>query len=145
MVLAILDRLGREQVSEILMLFPSPHTYCVEHLSLDFHMLIAGGRVVESPQDIIEHLVDRDSRVVPSVQNTACYRQFWLPRKLEKEQCLRDNVLYNFASVRLASTCNLKIERCREGGASMSSIGRGFPRGTLPVVATLPATGLRIW
>jgi hypothetical protein len=44
----------------------------VEHVTLDLSAVPAESRVVECLEQIVDNLVDRDARVLPSVQDAPC-------------------------------------------------------------------------
>lgn len=73
MVAAGFDRGGAEDVVErsAVGLIVDPFADCVEHVAMEFALLVTHGGVVESAEDVFHDFVDGDSWVLPSVENTA--------------------------------------------------------------------------
>lgn len=71
-VFTSLDRLGREKMRQLMLMGTLIHPLAnrLEHVSLYLYSVVAGCRVVESPEDVINDLVDGHSRVFPCVKNT---------------------------------------------------------------------------
>lgn len=92
----------------------SPLADCVEHLALDLDTLIADGGVVEGAENVVDNFVNRDTRVLPGVDDAAeiCVRksssEWVLP---ERWKDLRDNILKdrrgNPASTRVKDVCEV--------------------------------------
>lgn len=72
-ILTLLDRLGGEDGLELVALwvFVCPLLDCREHVSMELYVVVAKARMVEGSQDIISNFVDRDSRILPCVKDTA--------------------------------------------------------------------------
>lgn len=72
-VLARLDGLRPENLVQLVPvrgLF-GPLAHRVEHVALDLDGVVAQRRVVEGPQNIVDHLVNGDAWVLPRIQNSA--------------------------------------------------------------------------
>jgi hypothetical protein len=72
-VLTFFDRLGGEDGLELVALwvFVSPLLDRREHVSVELYVVVAKARMVESSQDIVGNFVDRHSRILPRVEDTA--------------------------------------------------------------------------
>lgn len=74
-VLALLDGLGREKVGKLVafgVLFcPLPNS--VKHVSVNLDTFVAGGRVMESADHIIDHFVYRNASVLPGIENATTW------------------------------------------------------------------------
>ena len=72
MVLSGFDRLGSQDVVQLMAagVLVSPLADRAEHVAMDLDTLIANGRMVECANEIIDHLIYRDARVFPSIENT---------------------------------------------------------------------------
>jgi len=72
-VVAILYGLGGEdgvqRVGVGLLFHPFPD--CVEHVAVDFEGFVAQGGVVKCAEDVVQYFVDGNTRVFPSVEDTA--------------------------------------------------------------------------
>lgn len=75
MVLASLDRLGREQVGQLVLesALICPLSHRLEHIPLDLDSLITSCWVVESPEDVINDLINRHTRIFPGIQNSPIF------------------------------------------------------------------------
>ena len=58
MVVAFLDGLGRKEIIVIIVSLPGPLQNGVVHHTLNLNALVAVGGMVESPEDVVNHLVD---------------------------------------------------------------------------------------
>lgn len=74
-VLAGPDGLGGQEVVELVrqrrLLRPPAHR--LEHFPLDLDIVVADGRVVERPQDVIDDFIDGDAGVLPSEEDTTIF------------------------------------------------------------------------
>jgi hypothetical protein len=72
-VLVVLDGLGREELVELVavrgLLRPLAHR--LEHVALDLDVLVAGRRVVEGTENVVDDFVDGDAGVLPGVDDAA--------------------------------------------------------------------------
>lgn len=50
-----------------------PLSHRLEHISLDLDSLIASCWVVESPEDVINNLINRHTRILPGIQNSPVF------------------------------------------------------------------------
>ena len=75
MVLALLYGVRRENTVQLvaLRMLICPLLHGLEHGALDFNVVIAQRRVVECPQNIIDYFVNRDIRMLPSIEDTTIY------------------------------------------------------------------------
>ena len=74
MVLVVLDGVGgKETAVELIPVLglSTPFSYRLKHVTLKGVMLIANGRVMEGTEHIVDHLVNRDTWVLPSVHDSA--------------------------------------------------------------------------
>jgi len=51
--------------------FPSPASDSLKHLALDLDAFVTDSGVMECPEDIVDNLVDGNSRILPGVENAA--------------------------------------------------------------------------
>lgn len=70
-VVAFLDFLGCEERLPVIMSIPSPLYNGVEHHTLNLNAVVAVSGMVEDPKDVINHLVDGHTGVLPSIDNSA--------------------------------------------------------------------------
>lgn len=72
-VLPILDRFGAEDMVKVVTswILINPFTDRVKHIPLNFDSLVTEGWVVESTKNIVNDFFDRNSRVFPSIENSA--------------------------------------------------------------------------
>lgn len=70
-VLALLDRLGPQELVELVALrvFVRPPLDCLEHVFLDLDALVAKGRMVECPEDVVHNLIYGNVGVLPRKEN----------------------------------------------------------------------------
>jgi len=71
-VAASLHRVRTEDMVQFVAfgVFVRPFADSGEHIAVDFYPLISNCRMVECPEDVIEHLVNRHTRVLPRIQHT---------------------------------------------------------------------------
>ena len=66
------DSLGGQETVEIMAVLGllSPLAHRVEHFTLDLDVVVPVCRVMESTKNIVDNLVNRDTRVLPGVEDT---------------------------------------------------------------------------
>lgn len=70
-VLALLHGLGREDIGELVTfgVLLCPLSDGFEHVAMNLKAFVAGSRVVESADDIVDDLVDWNTSILPSIEN----------------------------------------------------------------------------
>lgn len=58
-------------------LFVDPFSNSVEHVPMDLEVLVAERRVMKNTYNVIHHLINRYSRVLPSIENTTTTKLVW--------------------------------------------------------------------
>ena len=78
-VLALLDRLGPQELVELVTLRVRvrPHSDRLEHVFLDFDALVAKGRMMERPEDVVDNLVNGNVGVLPCKENAPRLVRVW--------------------------------------------------------------------
>lgn len=73
MVATSFDRLRSENMVEFVTprILVRPLANSREHITLDFCSLITNCRVMEGPEHVVKHLVNRYARILPCVQDTS--------------------------------------------------------------------------
>jgi hypothetical protein len=73
MVFASADGLRAQDAIDVVTsrVFVCPLPNSVKHIPLNLDTFIPNSWVVESPKNVIDHLVDGDARVIPSIENSA--------------------------------------------------------------------------
>lgn len=70
-VFAIAYRLRREELVDAVACLTDPGADSVEHIALDLNLLVPDSWMMESTENIVDHLVNRHSRILPGVEDTA--------------------------------------------------------------------------
>lgn len=70
---ACFDGGGAEDVVEVaaVRVLVDPFLDCVEHVAVDFEVVVARGGVVEDVEDVVDYFVDGDAGVFPGVEDAA--------------------------------------------------------------------------
>ena len=69
--MAFLDLIGSEERFPVIMSILGPLIYGVVHHTLNVNALVPVSRMVENSKDVVNHLVDRHTGVLPRVDNSA--------------------------------------------------------------------------
>lgn len=72
MVLMVLNSLGRKEVGKFVAsrMFICPLLHCPEHVTLDLNVVVTGSGMVECTKHIVADLINRNTGVLPSIENT---------------------------------------------------------------------------
>lgn len=103
-VAASLHRIGTENVVQFVTfgVLVRPFTDGGEHVALNLCSFISDCRMVEGPEDVVEHLVNRHTRVFPRIQYTS------------------NHVLVVFPQTTWGWTLNLRNSILQDGGGHAS-------------------------
>jgi hypothetical protein len=73
MIVASFDGCRTKDMVEVatVWLLVNPFSYGVEHVAMNLEVLIAESWMMKNTKDIIHHLVDRNSWVLPGIENSS--------------------------------------------------------------------------
>lgn len=80
-VFAVLDRFTPQKVIKLIptLVLIGPLSHGLEHIALDLNVIVSDGGVMERAEDVVNNFIDRNTCVLPGIEDAAGYLSVGTP------------------------------------------------------------------